>query len=84
MKVLKVKSGIIRNRILVEATCDKSCTFGSFLGGRKWTLNKGSRVTLLVPKSDLISVGDLLDFSYCVRRDWRAIGGHKIPWRWHY
>jgi hypothetical protein len=82
MVVIAKKIGIFRDKIKVVALKDEKCEFDSFLGPRIWWINKGKTVTLVVSKSKMIEIGDILGFPYCVIKDWKIIGGHQIRWYW--
>lgn len=82
MRVISKENGFFWDTIQVLAERYEECESRSFLGGVRWWMCRGETVIITVPKSEMVKVGDILSFPYCVIRDWKIIGGHKIKRRW--
>ena len=75
MKITAVKSGWFRDRVKVVAEDDEF--YKSTTGNGEWWLRKGQAITIKVPKSKMLQIGEDVSFEYCVQRD----ADSQIPWK---
>lgn len=64
IKILKIESGFLKNRVLIEAQNDCEEVFGSFFGDIVFYINKGERQWIKISKNDCVfAEGEVVDFS---------------------
>lgn len=80
MRVIRVKEGLIKDTITLEADEFEECYIGTFLGDRNYWVEEGERVRIKVPKSWCVEEDDEYDLEdlvlYC--------GGlsNAFNWQW--
>lgn len=81
IKIIKIKNGIFKNRVLIEALEDCELCFDSFFGERVFYLKKGKRKIVKISKEDcLFFEGEEVEFDYICnyRTAW------QFNWNWVY
>ena len=70
IKILKIESGFLKNRVLIEAQNDCEEIFGSFFGDKEFYINKGKRKWIKISKRDCVfAEGEIVDFSSVCNSD---------------